>query len=128
SAWQMPQGGIDDGEEAAAAACRELNEETGVPPDLAEIVGQTGWIRYDLPEGLSQTAWQGRFRGQEQIWFAMRFLGEDKDVDLDADGHAAEFRTWRWVAPARLPGLVVSFKRGAYRRVLAELGRLVRPA
>jgi len=125
SAWQMPQGGIDEGEEPDSAAHRELNEETGVPPNLAEIVGQTSWIRYDLPEGLSQTAWKGRFRGQEQIWFAMRFVGTDADVDLDADGHAAEFRAWHWVAVARLPTLAVPFKRGAYRRVLAELAPLV---
>jgi len=117
-AWQMPQGGIDSGETPAAAALRELGEEIGT--DRAELVGETrGWLRYDLPDHLIGVAWKGRWRGQEQKWFAARFLGSDGDIDL-ATEHP-EFDAWRWVPADQLVSLVVPFKRDVYRAVLAEL-------
>jgi putative (di)nucleoside polyphosphate hydrolase len=116
-AWQMPQGGIDAGETPTQAALRELHEETGT--DKAEIVAETrGWLHYDLPPPLAATAWRGRFRGQRQKWFLMRFEGEDSDIDLTR--HDAEFDLWKWVAPAELPGLIVAFKRPVYVALLDE--------
>jgi putative (di)nucleoside polyphosphate hydrolase len=121
AAWQMPQGGIDPGELPRQAAWRELREEVGT--DKAEIVGETrGWLHYDLPVELAGGPWGGRWRGQRQKWFAMRFTGGDDDIDLAADGHP-EFDAWKWVAAERLPELIVPFKRPLYVAVLAELGR-----
>ncbi len=121
AAWQMPQGGIDPGETPREAALRELREEVGT--DRAEILGETrGWLHYDLPEELAGRPWGGRWRGQRQKWFAMRFTGEDSDIDIAADGHP-EFDAWEWVAAERLPELIVPFKRPLYVAVLDELGR-----
>jgi putative (di)nucleoside polyphosphate hydrolase len=118
-AWQMPQGGIDSGENPQAAARRELKEETGT--DKAEIVAESKhWLRYDLPAELHDVAWGGGYRGQEQKWFAMRFIGHDSDFVLDA--HQPEFDAWKWVAPSKLPALIVPFKRALYEAVLAEFG------
>jgi putative (di)nucleoside polyphosphate hydrolase len=116
-AWQMPQGGIDPGETPRAAALRELAEEIGT--DAVEVLAEgRGWHRYDLPGELVGHAWGGRYRGQQQRWFAMRFLGRDQDVRLDTV--TPEFDGWRWVEPERLPDLVVPFKRAVYEAVLAE--------
>jgi len=117
AAWQMPQGGIDDGETPAAAAFRELKEETGT--DRAEIIAETpDWLRYELPAELQgKRIWGGFYRGQEQKWFLMRFLGHDADFDLDT--HHPEFDAWKWVAPAELTALIVPFKRPLYEQVLA---------
>ncbi len=121
-AWQMPQGGIDRGEAPAAAARRELAEEVGVTS--AEIVAEAaGWLDYDLPPRLASRLWGGRYRGQRQKWFALRFLGHDDDVVLDATPHP-EFVAWRWVAAADLPRLTVEFKRAVYERVVAEFRSL----
>jgi len=118
-AWQMPQGGIDPGEAPRAAALRELKEEIGT--DKAVILGESaGWLYYDLPAELHGRVWGGRYRGQRQKWFAMRFTGTDADIDL-ATEHP-EFNAWRWVAPPRLPELIIPFKRQLYCEVLAELG------
>ncbi len=118
AAWQMPQGGIDPGETPREAALRELTEEVGT--GKAEILGETrGWLHYDLPAGIAGDMWGGRYRGQRQKWFAMRFTGEDADIDPAAGEHP-EFDAWEWVAPDRLPELIVPFKRQLYRGVLAE--------
>jgi len=122
-AWQMPQGGIDHGEEPWQTALRELKEEVGT--DKAEHLAETDWLRYDLPPDVVRHVWRGKYRGQEQKWFAARFLGTDEDIDLDADHHP-EFRAWRWVELAELPGLIVPFKRALYTAVaeaFAALGR-----
>ena len=116
-AWQMPQGGIDPGEDAAAAALRELGEETGIARDKVELIAVAPEeLTYDLPADLIGKVWKGRYRGQRQRWFLFRFLGEDHDVDIRT-AHP-EFRAWRWVAPQDLPTLIVPFKRALYERVL----------
>ena len=110
--WQMPQGGIDEDEDPRGAVLRELAEEIGT--DRAEIVGEhPAWMTYDLPPELIGRALGGRYRGQRQRWFALRFLGEDGDIRLDLDPHP-EFDAWRWVSLAALPGLAVPFKREIY--------------
>ena len=124
-AWQMPQGGIDEGEEPWATALRELEEETGIAPHLVEKVAECPErLRYDLPEEWRPKLWGGRWLGQEQDWFLARFLGQDSDVDI-ATAHP-EFRQWKWVEPAALPGLIVPFKRDLYRRLLGEFGAYLR--
>jgi putative (di)nucleoside polyphosphate hydrolase len=118
-AWQMPQGGIDPGEDAERAAIRELGEETGVAPHLAEIVVRSaGEHFYDLPPDLMGRMWKGKYRGQRQTWFLMRFLGSDADINI-ATAHQ-EFRAWRWAEPDQLENLIVPFKRELYRNVIAE--------
>jgi putative (di)nucleoside polyphosphate hydrolase len=112
AAWQLPQGGIDAGEDARAAVLRELEEEIGTAK--AEILAEhPEWLQYDLPEDLVRKAFKGRYRGQRQKWFALRFLGEDSDVVLDAHVHP-EFDAWKWVELAELPDLAVAFKRDIY--------------
>jgi putative (di)nucleoside polyphosphate hydrolase len=117
AAWQMPQGGIDPGETPRRAAFRELKEEVGT--DKAEILAETeGWLHYDLPSDIASRMWSGRWRGQRQKWFLMRFTGEDADID-PATEHP-EFDAWEWVEPRRLPDLIVPFKRPLYCDVLSE--------
>ena len=121
AAWQMPQGGIDEGESPRQAALRELLEETGT--DKVEILAESGnWLRYDLPAELVPRIWGGRYRGQEQKWFALRFLGTDADIDIATE--EPEFRAWRWADPAELPDLIVPFKRRLYEQLVAEFGHL----
>jgi putative (di)nucleoside polyphosphate hydrolase len=116
-AWQMPQGGIDPGETPRQAALRELKEEIGT--DKAEILGESQiWLKYDLPAELVGGLWSGRYRGQRQKWFLMRFTGGDGDINL-ATEHP-EFDAWQWVAPDQLPQLIVPFKRQLYSDILAE--------
>jgi putative (di)nucleoside polyphosphate hydrolase len=116
-AWQMPQGGIDSGETPRQAALRELREEIGTAK--AEIIGESrGWLHYDLPIELARSRWGGRYRGQSQKWFVMRFTGRDSDINL-ATEHP-EFDAWQWIAPFRLPELIVPFKRRLYIDILAE--------
>ena len=120
-AWQMPQGGIDDGESAAEAALRELKEEIGTD-HAAFLAEHPRWLSYDLPAELQRRLWGGRYLGQTQKWVAYRFLGEDSDIDLDA--HDAEFAAWQWVAMDELLDLIVEFKRDVYASVVAEFRHL----
>lgn len=122
-AWQMPQGGIDEGEDIEVAALRELEEEIGTA--RAEIVARSvDWMTYELPDELRRTLWKGRYRGQAQKWFLLRFTGTDADIDI-ATEHP-EFSSWRWADPEELPELAVPFKRDIYERVLAEFRPFLR--
>ena len=117
-AWQMPQGGIDPGEEPLDTAIRELGEETGIAADLVDLIAEApGEFRYDIPVEMIGKVWKGRYRGQTQRWFLLRFLGSDADINI-ATEHP-EFRAWRWAAPADLPTIIVPFKRTLYADVLA---------
>jgi putative (di)nucleoside polyphosphate hydrolase len=123
-AWQMPQGGIDEGEAPRDAALRELKEEIGT--DKATIIAESrGWLRYDLPAELAGQAWGGRYRGQRQKWFSLRFVGSDGDIDL-ATEHP-EFSEWKWVPAETLPEIIIPFKRQLYLDILAEFAPLLRP-
>ena len=125
--WQMPQGGLDPGEDPRAGAMRELYEETSVRS--ATLIGETaGWLTYDLPPHLVGVAWGGKYRGQKQKWFAARFDGSESEIDISAPpGHSAEFIAWKWAPVTELVGLIVPFKREVYASVVAELGPLARP-
>jgi putative (di)nucleoside polyphosphate hydrolase len=118
-AWQMPQGGIDKGEEPWATALRELEEETGIPPHLVEKISQCPErLKYDLPEEMRSRLWGGKWKGQMQDWFLCRFLGSDADVNIaTAD---PEFNDWKWIDAEHLPDIIVPFKRDLYRRLLKE--------
>lgn len=116
-AWQMPQGGIDEGEAPGDAALRELEEETGVGPALVTVEAEhPDWVRYDLPPHLLGKVWKGRYRGQRQKWFLLRFQGDDGQITLNT-AHP-EFSAWRWARPDEVPALIVPFKRDVYRQVL----------
>ncbi len=118
-AWQMPQGGIDKGETPRDAALRELEEETGVVPDLVNVVAETeGWVPYDLPHDLVGKLWKGRYRGQEQKWYLMRFNGTDDQVNIVTDHQ--EFSAWKWMPVDQLLDSIVPFKRAVYEVVLAQ--------
>jgi putative (di)nucleoside polyphosphate hydrolase len=120
-AWQMPQGGIDEGEDPRVAALRELEEEIGTTK--AEIMAESrDWLSYDLPEHLVPQLWGGKYRGQKQKWFALRFLGEDSDINIETKH--PEFSQWKWVTPAEVPELIVPFKRELYQAVVGEFSSL----
>jgi putative (di)nucleoside polyphosphate hydrolase len=125
--WQMPQGGIDEGEAPEQAALRELYEETGIR-SVVKIAESPSWYTYDLPEELARKAWGGRYRGQKQKWFAMRFVGSDEEVAIARPpGHQVEFEAWRWAAFDELIGLIVPFKRAVYQQVVRDFAHLAKP-
>ncbi|MBY0381146.1 MAG: RNA pyrophosphohydrolase [Xanthobacteraceae bacterium] len=122
--WQMPQGGIDSGEDHWDAARRELYEETNIR-SVEKIAEVKGWLTYDIPRTVAGRAWKGRYRGQRQKWFAIRFTGKDSEINVSSPaGHKPEFIDWRWEPMENLPDLVVPFKRPVYERVVEEFARL----
>jgi putative (di)nucleoside polyphosphate hydrolase len=122
-AWQMPQGGIDKDEAPYAAALRELEEETGTAK--AELIAATeDWLRYDLPADLQTKMWKGKYRGQEQMWYLMRFTGADSDINIETEH--PEFSEWKWADFETLPDLIVGFKKDLYRQIVAAFARVVR--
>lgn len=123
--WQMPQGGIDPGEDNWEAAQRELYEETSIRS--IEKLGEVGdWLTYDIPRTVAGRAWKGRYRGQKQKWFAARFVGRESEINVASpgDGHKPEFIDWRWEPMRNLPGLIIPFKRPVYERVVATFAHL----
>ncbi len=123
--WQMPQGGIDPGEDTYKAALRELYEETNIRS--VERLGEIAeWLIYDIPREIAGKAWNGKYRGQTQKWYALRFTGADSEIDIAhpaGGGHKPEFVEWRWEPLQNLPDLVVPFKRKVYERVVAEFAK-----
>ena len=123
-AWQMPQGGIDDGEDAETAALRELFEETGVRADLVDVLARSRDEHfYDLPDDMIGRIWKGKYRGQRQNWFLMRFKGTDADINIETEHR--EFSSWQWVDAPMLPQLIVPFKKRLYENILAEFADLI---
>ncbi|HEU4660427.1 MAG TPA: RNA pyrophosphohydrolase [Pseudolabrys sp.] len=125
--WQMPQGGIDDNEHPYEAALRELYEETNIRS--VEKLGEIEeWLTYDIPRDLIGQAWGGKYRGQKQKWYALRFTGDDSEIDISnpAGTHKPEFTAWRWAAIEELPALIVPFKLPVYERVIKEFARFAR--
>jgi putative (di)nucleoside polyphosphate hydrolase len=123
--WQMPQGGVDPGEDPWLAAKRELFEETSVR-SIEKLAEVSDWLIYDIPRTVAGRAWKGRYRGQRQKWYAMRFTGKDNEIDVvnPGDGHKPEFIAWRWEPMQNLPRLIVPFKRPVYERVVKEFASL----
>jgi len=125
--WQMPQGGIDEGEDPYPAALRELYEETNIRS--VEKLGEISeWLYYDIPREIVGQAWQGKYRGQKQKWYALRFTGKDNEIDVanPGDGHEPEFVAWRWEPMKNLPGLIIPFKRKVYERVVEAFAKFAR--
>jgi len=127
-AWQMPQGGVDPGEDTYRCALRELREETNIR-SVERLATIDEWLTYDIPREIVGKAWNGRYRGQTQKWFALRFTGKDSEIDVKrpAGGHKPEFVEWRWEPMKNLPRLVVPFKRKTYERVVKEFSQFAKP-
>ena len=123
--WQMPQGGVDANEDPWPAALRELYEETNVT-SVEKLAESSAWFSYDIPRDTVGQAWKGKYRGQTQKWYALRFTGKDSEIDVlnPAGGHEAEFAEWRWEKMERLPELIIPFKRPVYEKVIAEFAHL----
>lgn len=118
-AWQMPQGGIDQGEVPLVAAMRELGEETGISADLVEVLAESAnWLRYDFPVELAAQLWRGGYRGQEQRWYLLRYHGDDSQINIATE--EPEFSVWRWMEPTELLERIVPFKRDIYQQVIRE--------
>ena len=127
--WQMPQGGIDEGEEPYQAALRELYEETNIKS--VEKLGEIpDWLHYDIPRDIVGAAWKGKYRGQKQKWFALRFTGKDSEIDIEnpAGGHKPEFIAWRWEKLENVTELVVPFKQDSYRQIVKAFTKYAKPA
>ena len=124
--WQMPQGGVDPGEDPWQAALRELYEETNIR-SVQRLAEASDWHSYDLPPEVAAQAWGGRYRGQTQKWYALRFTGDDSEIDIAHPGgaHETECFQWRWEPPANLPDLIIPFKRKIYESVLAEFATVI---
>jgi putative (di)nucleoside polyphosphate hydrolase len=124
-AWQMPQGGVDANEDPWPAALRELYEETNVT-SVEKLAESSQWFAYDIPRDIVGQAWKGKYRGQTQKWYALRFTGDDAEIDVlsPAGGHEPEFAEWRWERMERLPELIIPFKRPVYEKVIAEFAHL----
>jgi putative (di)nucleoside polyphosphate hydrolase len=122
--WQMPQGGVDEGEDLYEAALRELQEETSIR-SVMKLGEVEDWLSYDIPPTIAGQAWKGKYRGQKQKWFAFRFTGGDREINIlePAGGHKPEFMEWRWEPMRNLPGLIIPFKRPVYERVVREFSR-----
>ncbi len=124
-AWQMPQGGIDKGEDPLAAVYRELEEETSITPTAVELLAASkDWLSYDFPPDLAGKLWGGKFVGQKQMWYLARFIGQDAAVNLETEH--PEFSAWQWVPFAQVPGLIVPFKRPLYDLIYAEFAPLLK--
>ena len=122
----MPQGGIDEGEEAYPAALRELFEETSIR-SVEKIAEIPEWLHYDLPKDIANQAWKGRYRGQKQKWFALRFIGKESEIDISCPGRTqAGIFAWRWEPMKNLPSLIIPFKRPVYDRVVEEFAHLAK--
>jgi putative (di)nucleoside polyphosphate hydrolase len=128
-AWQMPQGGVDPNEDTWAAALRELYEETSIR-SVERLDEIKEWLTYDIPPETIGQAWRGKYRGQRQKWYAVRFTGEEREIDIlhPPDGHKPEFLAWRWEPMANLPALIIPFKRQVYEQVVAAFGHLAAPS
>ena len=127
--WQMPQGGIDEGEDSYKAALRELYEETSIKS--VEKLGEIPeWLHYDIPRDIVGAAWKGNYRGQKQKWFALRFTGKDSEIDIEnpGGGHKPEFIAWRWEKLENVTKLVVPFKQDSYRQIVSAFSRYAKPA
>ncbi len=124
-AWQMPQGGIDEGEVPQEAALRELWEETGVSPENVEVLAQTSdWVNYELPFDLVPKIWNGKYRGQKQLWFLLKFKGDDSAINIETDH--PEFSVWKWMPISELIDNIVPFKRHVYKAVLSEFSEYLK--
>ncbi len=125
--WQMPQGGIDRDEAPIDACLRELQEETNVR-SVTVLAEARDWYAYDLPQHVARKSYRGRYKGQRQKWFALRFDGDEAEIDIDAPGgHKPEFDAWRWERMERLPELIIPFKRAVYERVVADFAAFAAP-
>lgn len=126
--WQMPQGGIDEGEDPYEAALRELYEETNIR-SIRKLDEVEDWLKYDLPQSVAGEAWKGKYRGQKQKWFALLFTGDDSEIDIQTPGgggHKPEFKDWKWESLRKTPQLIVPFKRPVYEDVVKAFQRFSR--